>query len=102
MKIEQKKILCGPSKMLKNISWPIDICLKYFMVPTKTLPPTEVIKEGSYVGNYFRDICSGINDKLCRKSWKEFQKLKTIGQKYYCSNYYDVSVNKYRVKCGIS
>ena len=63
---------------------------------------TEVIKEGSYVGNYFRDIYSGINDKLCRKSWKEFQKLKTIGQKYYCSNYYDVSVNKYRVKCGIS
>ena len=44
----------------------------------------------------------GINGKLYRKSWKEFQKLKTLGQKYYCSNYYDVSVNKYRVKCGIS
>ena len=63
---------------------------------------TEVIKKGSYVGTYFRDIYSGINGKLYRKSWKEFQELKNIGQKYYCSNYYDVSVNKYRVKCGIS
>ena len=37
MKIEHKKIFCGPSKVLKNISWPMNICLKYFMVPTKTL-----------------------------------------------------------------
>ena len=37
MKIEHKKIFCGPSKISKNISWPINICLKYFMVPTKTL-----------------------------------------------------------------
>ena len=42
MKIEHKKIFCGPSKVLKNISWLIIICLKYFMTPTKTLrpPPT--------------------------------------------------------------
>ena len=41
MKIEHKKIFRGPSKILKNISWPINICLKYFMTPTKTLhkPP---------------------------------------------------------------
>ena len=25
--------------------------------------------------------------------------LKNVNQKYYCSNYYDVIVNKYRVKC---
>ena len=37
MKIEHKKIFRGPSKILKNISWPINICLKYFMAPTKTL-----------------------------------------------------------------
>ena len=36
-KIEHEKIFCGPSKILKNISWPINICLKYFMTPTKTL-----------------------------------------------------------------
>ena len=40
MKIEHKKIFCGPSKILKIISWPIKTCLKYFMVPTKTLLPT--------------------------------------------------------------
>ena len=28
--------------------------------------------------------------------------LKNIDQKYYCSNYYDISVNKYDVKCGTS
>ena len=38
-KIEHKKIFCGPSKILKNISWPINICLKYFMTSTKTLCP---------------------------------------------------------------
>ena len=39
MKIEHKKIFCDPSKILKNISWPINICLKYFLAPTKTLRP---------------------------------------------------------------
>ena len=39
-KIEHKKIFHGPSKLLKNISWPINICLKYFMTPHKNpLPP---------------------------------------------------------------
>ena len=37
MKIEHKKMFGGPSKILKNISWLINICLKYFMTPTKTL-----------------------------------------------------------------
>ena len=39
MKIEHKKMFRGPSEILKNISWPINICLKYFMTPTKTLHP---------------------------------------------------------------
>ena len=38
-KIKHEKIFCGPSEILKNISWPINICLKYFMTPTKTLRP---------------------------------------------------------------
>ena len=37
VKIEHKKIFHGPSKILRNISWPINICLKCFMAPTKTL-----------------------------------------------------------------
>ena len=32
--------------------------------------------------------------------WKEFDRLKDIDKKYYCSDYYDVRVNKYGVKCG--
>ena len=34
-----------------------------------------------------------------KKSWKEFNQLKNIDQKFYCPDYY-VSVNKYSVKCG--
>ena len=68
--------------------------------PNKT--PVEVIKESAFGGNYFRDIYSGVNGKWYRKSWKEFDQLEDIDQKYYCSNYYDVSVNKYGVECGTS
>ena len=39
---------------------------------------------------------------MVQKSWKEFDQLKDIDQKFYCSDYYDVSVNKYGVKCGTS
>ena len=43
MKIEHQKIFRGPSRILKNISRPINICLKYFMAPTKTLRPPSYI-----------------------------------------------------------
>ena len=33
---------------------------------------------------------------------KEFNFLKNIDKKYYASNFYDVRVNKYGVKCGTS
>ena len=33
--------------------------------------PAEVIKEGAFEGTYFKDISSGINGKLYRKSWKK-------------------------------
>ena len=33
---------------------------------------------------------------------KKINVLKNIDQKYYCSDYYDASVNKYGVKCGTS
>ena len=64
--------------------------------------PIEVIKEGAFGGTYFRDIYSGVSRKLYRRLWKEFDQLKNIDQKFYCSDYYDVSVNKYGVKCGTS
>ena len=63
--------------------------------------PIEVIIEGAFGCTDFRDIYSGINEKWHKNSWKEFDQLKNIDQKY-CSDYYDVSVNKYGVKCGTS
>ena len=32
-KAAHKKIFCGLSIIFKNISWPINICLKYVMTP---------------------------------------------------------------------
>ena len=52
-------------------------------------------------GRYYRDIYSNVNGKWYKKSWKEFHQLKNIDQKFYCSSY-DVSANKYGVKCGTS
>ena len=65
--------------------------------PNKT--PIEIIKEGAFEGTYFRDIYSGINEKWYKNSWKEFNQLKVIDTKYYASDYYNVNVNKYGVKC---
>ena len=59
--------------------------------------PVEVIKKGAFGGSYFTDIYSGINGKWYIKSWKEFDELKNINKKCYCSNYYDINVNKYGV-----
>ena len=64
--------------------------------------PAEVIEEGAFGKTYFRDIHSGINGKWYKKLWKEFDVLKNIDQRYYFSNYYDVSVYKYSVICRTS
>ena len=61
-----------------------------------------LIREGAFGGAYFRDIYSGVNGKWYKNSWKEFNVLENIDQKYYCSDTYDVSINKYGVKCGTS
>ena len=56
--------------------------------------PVEIIKEGAFGGTYFRDICSNVNDKFYKDSWKEFKELKSIDKKNYCSeNYMSVSIN---------
>ena len=65
--------------------------------------PVKIIKEGSFGDTYFRDIYSSVNDKFYKDSWKELKELKSIvKKKFYCSDYYDVNVNKYGVKCGTS
>ena len=62
----------------------------------------EVIKEGAFCGTSFRGIYPGVNVKRYRKSWKEFDELKSVEMWSYCSSYYDVSLNKYGVKCAKS
>ena len=62
----------------------------------------EIIKEGAFGGTYFRDICFSVINEWYKESRKEFDELNKFHQKYYFSNYYDVSVNKYGVKCGAS
>ena len=64
--------------------------------------PIEVIKEETFVGTCFKDIYSGINGKWYRKSQKILNQLKTVDKKHYCSNYYDICISKYKVKCGTS
>ena len=68
--------------------------------PDKT--PIEIIKEGALGGTYFRDIYSSINKKWYKNSWKKFIHVKNIDPKFYASDYYDINVNKYSVKCGTS
>ena len=68
--------------------------------PNKT--PVKIIKEGSLGGTYFRDFYSGVNNKWYKHSWKEFKDLESIDRKYYRSEFYDVNLNKYGVKCGTS
>ena len=67
-KIEHKEIFCGPSKLLKNISWSINICLKYFMTPTKPspLPPLPF-----YILNVrsLTESCIEIDDHLIECRW---------------------------------
>ena len=66
--------------------------------PNKT--PIEIIKKGAFGGTYFRNIYSGINEKWYKHPWKEFDQLKNIDAKLDASDYYDVNVNKYGIKCG--
>ena len=56
--------------------------------------PIEVIREGTFGGTYFRDISSSVTGKWYKKSWKEFDHLKNIDEKLYCSDYHmSVSIN---------
>ena len=68
------------------------------MVFSTNKKPIEVIREVAFGGTYFKDIYSDINGKWYKNSWKEFVQLKNIDAKFYTSDYYDINVNKYRLK----
>ena len=56
----------------------------------------------SFGGTYFRDIHSNVTGKFYKNSWKEFKELKNIDKKYYCSDFYDVDLNYYKIEVGTS
>ena len=60
------------------------------------------MKEGAFGGTYFGDIYSGINKNGTKIPGKKKHQLKNTDAKFYASDYYDVNVNKYGVKCGTS
>ena len=72
IKIEHKEIFFGSSKILKNISWPINICLKYFMNPTKTFcplpPPPSYILNVQSLNDRFQNHHSYWNRKYISKN----------------------------------
>ena len=41
-------------------------------------------------------------DKWYKNSWKEFNELESIDEKYYCSDFYDIKLNCYGVEVGTS
>ena len=43
-----------------------------------------------------------VDDKFYKDSWKEFKELVDIYKEYYSSDFYDVSLNFYGVKCETS
>ena len=47
------------------------------------ITPAEVIKKAPFGGTYLGNIYSSVNDKWYKNSWKEFDVLKNIDQKYY-------------------
>ena len=51
-----------------------------------------MIIEGAFWGTYFRDIYSSVTGKWYKKSWKKFDQLKDVDQKFYRLEYYDISV----------
>ena len=67
---------------------------------TPNITTLDVIKKGAFGGTFFRHIYSDVTGKFYKNSWKEFKKLENIDNKYYSSDFYDVSLNYYSVEVG--
>lgn len=67
------------------------------------LSPADVLRMGSFGGGYFRPIYSTVADKLFVRAWDDIPKKWLEGldvPKQVASSIYDVTVNRYGVKCG--
>ena len=65
--------------------------------------PVEVTKEEhleELILEIFFLVLMVMVQKMMETIWRE--ELKNINRKYYCSNYFDVNVNKYGVESGTS
>mmetsp|Transcript_83560 Transcript_83560/g.240096 ORF Transcript_83560/g.240096 Transcript_83560/m.240096 type:complete len:274 (+) Transcript_83560:69-890(+) len=70
-----------------------------------TLTPAEVLQAGAFGGTYFRDIKSTATGQTHKDAWKDLPAswLKGLDVSRHIArpwNDYDVSVNKYKAKCG--
>ena len=65
--------------------------------PNKT--PILILKEGGFGGTYFRDVYSNINQKWLKNAQNEFVHLNDFDTNSCASDYYDIYVKKYGVKC---
>ena len=70
------------------------------------LTPKEVLQMGSFGGTYFRPIKSRITGKsYVNEAWEELPNSWLHGlniETEVASSYYDININKYKVKCGAS
>ncbi|KAJ8908354.1 hypothetical protein NDN08_005064 [Rhodosorus marinus] len=69
------------------------------------LSPKEIFQSGSFGGTYFRPIYSSVVGKRLKDAWKEFPDEWFEGldiQKQVASPLYDVQVNLYRARTGLS
>ena len=68
------------------------------------ITPIEVIKKELLEGLILETLILVLMVNGTEKHGKNLliNLLKNIDQKYYCSSYYDISINKYGVKCGTS
>ena len=80
MKIEHKEMLRAPSKILKDISWPINICLKYFMAPQKPSGhPSYILNVRSLI---WIKIKTDVNEKGPEKTKQLKDKIRNLKDAY--------------------
>ena len=99
-KIEHKEIFRDPSKILENILWPINICLIYFMAPTKTLRPLSYIlnaqslKQATLVSLFIADILMFVISRKKGQKCRKIQALFWIASKKISESFYNFNKSK--------
>ena len=56
---------------MKSFSWPINLCLKYFMAPTQTLRPPLLLHVQSLVDSISMCTCRSENSRILEKKQSE-------------------------------